>query len=166
VDALFRAKEQAERGEVSIVDSYYDKITSYYLGRPGMEWLISKHDPYYPVVEMLTQLDTENLPNVDLLIFLDVDLATWTQCLQKRGRIRDQIDGFQQSYEMYRSYVKESVERLQAEKGIAVIVFKPVFGDPKKKLRACINYSMSGNNYVDHSQGLSKHSPCRLGCQC
>ena len=135
VDALWKAKEKADRGEVAIVDSYYDKITSYYLGRPGMEWLISSSDPYYPVVKMLTELDTENLPNVDLLVFLDVDISTWMRFLEKRGRIRDQIDGFQQSYQMYRSYVKEAAQRLQSEKNIPVVIFKPEFGDPAMEAR-------------------------------
>ncbi len=130
LEALWEAKRIADSGQVAIVDSYYDKITSYYLGKPGMEWLISPSDPYYPVVEQLTALDTKNLPDADLIVLLDVDVDTWLQLLHSRGRFRDRIDGFQDSYAVYRAYLWEAVEKLRLEKNIPVIVYHPKFGDP------------------------------------
>jgi len=133
LNTLWHAQEVVQTGKVAIVDSYYDKITSYYLGKPGMEWLIEKEDPYYTVVDQLTKLDNEHLPNADLIILLDVTFEDWIWLLNSRGRGRDTIDGFRESYSMYRSYIKEAIVSLNQEKNIPYVIFNPTFGDPKKE---------------------------------
>lgn len=133
LNALWHAHEVVKNGGVAIVDSYYDKITSYYLGNPGMEWLIEKEDPYYSVVSQLTKLDNEHLPKADLVILLDVTFEDWVQLLGSRQRCRDTIDGFRESYSMYRSYVKNAIISLNQDQNIPYVIFQPTFGDPKKE---------------------------------
>lgn len=131
VSALYQAWNLRQNGALVFTDCCYDKITSYYLEKPGMEWLISPHDPYFNCVKLLTKIDTEQLPNPDCIVLLDVTLDDWIQMLTKRGRIRDSIDGFQENYERYNSYIKDAAISLCAEKNIKLVRFKTKFGDVK-----------------------------------
>jgi len=123
VNALWQASQKKERGLTIFSDSYYDKITSYYLGKPGMEWLIAPNDPYYPCVQALASLDTKLLPNADCIVLLDIPYSIWVERLRKRGRIRDSLEGFQESYAMYRSYVEEATRSVCREMNIPLITF-------------------------------------------
>jgi thymidylate kinase len=127
VYALWEASKIRDQGGVVFVDSYYDKITSYYLGKPGMEWLISPQDPYYSCVEKLTLLDKEKLPDADCVVLFDISYNDWIQMLASRGRIRDSLEGFQESYALYRGYIKDAVSSLCVERNIRLVVFRQEF---------------------------------------
>ena len=131
VDALLNAWKLRKNGELVITDSCYDKITSYYLGKPGMDWLISRDDPYFACVEMLTKIDTANLPDPDCIIFINISFEDWMRMLIKRGRIRDSIEGFRENYEKYSSYIREAVAMFCKDRNIKLVVFSTEFGDPK-----------------------------------
>lgn len=125
IQNLYDADNYRKQGLVTIVDSYYDKITHYYLEKPGMEWLISPKDPYFPVAQMLMKIDEETLPNADCIVFLDIDLEIWKKFITRRNRDRDSIDGFQESVFAYRRYVEDATHILSKKHGIKVIRFRP-----------------------------------------
>ena len=129
VDALWRAWNLRNEGKSAIMDSYYDKTTYYYLGKPGMEWLVNPDDPYFPCARMITDIDAKFLPNADCVVLLDVSIDDWMKMLKKRDRIRDNIEGFQSNYQRYREYVLEAVQEICTENHIHLLVFSPQFGD-------------------------------------
>lgn len=131
LESLYRAQEMKQTGHMVFVDSYYDKSTSYYIGKPGMEWLIHPNDPYFGAARLVTQIDTEQLPDADCIVLLDVDVETWTSFLDGRGRERDKINGFRESYALYRSYVEDAALRLSSDRSIRLVRFQQQFGDPR-----------------------------------
>lgn len=131
VKNLYDAKHSRDEGYVAIVDSYYDKITSYYIDKPGMEWLISPKDPYFEAARIVTDTDTKYLPNADCMIFLDIDIETWQQFLKLRNRDRDNISGFRESFYLYKKYIEDAVIKLSKEQGVKLIKFSPNSDDVK-----------------------------------
>ncbi|OPZ21563.1 MAG: hypothetical protein BWZ03_00785 [bacterium ADurb.BinA186] len=131
VKNLYDAKRARDEGDTAIVDSYYDKITSYYIDKPGMEWLISPKDPYFEAAQILTNVDTQHLPDADCMIFLDIDIETWQKFLKLRNRNRDHIEGFQESFYLYKKYIEDAVVKLSHERGIRLIKYSPNSDDIK-----------------------------------
>lgn len=129
ISALWQAWQLRNEGQVVIVDSYYDKITGYYLGRPGMEWLIDPADPYFACAQHICSLDTELLPDADCIVLMDISFEDWIKMLNSRGRMRDSIDGFRENYELYKGYIRNAVDQLCASRNIKLVVFKQQFSD-------------------------------------
>lgn len=129
VHSLWKAWEAKEQGNLVFVDTYYDKIHSYYLSKPGMEWLIDPKDPYFMIAEEVCRLDTNILPNADAIILLDIGYEDWIKMLTMRGRGKDFISGFQESYNLAKQYLFDAIQTLSREKNIPVIIFEQKFGD-------------------------------------
>jgi deoxyadenosine/deoxycytidine kinase len=143
--ALWNAWDRKEQGQLVFTDSFYDKITSYYLGNPGMEWLIPHDDPYYACIELLSQIDTATLPNPNCIILIDISFEDWLKALAIRNRTRDSLDGFKKNYELYRSYIKEAVETLCRDKKIKLIFFTNKLEDPKQEASSLLSLLKSEN---------------------
>ena len=118
-------------GQAVIVDSYYDKLFSYYMHKKGMEWLIAPSDPYYPVLSEIAELDREILPNADCIISFEIDYRDWLQCLSKRGRMLDSETEFVRSYDT-QAYFIEAAETYAASVGARLIHFKQVYSSPSQ----------------------------------
>ncbi len=98
VPQLFTAKLLRDAGENVLVDSYYDKLIVYYIDRPEMEWLISKHDPYYDLTVKMAKADIEYLPNADVIVFFKLNIDTWRRFLTFRNRTLDHHKQFLESF--------------------------------------------------------------------
>lgn len=131
VNALWSALDEKNKGNLVFMDSYYDKITGYYLDKPGMEWLISPSDPYFNCAMEVCQLDINLLPDADCIVLIEVGFEDWITMLNSRGRVRDSIDGFRENYIRYKSYVAGAVEQLCEERNIPFIRFEQKISDPK-----------------------------------
>lgn len=129
VHSLWKAWEEREKGNLVFVDTYYDKIHSYYLKKPGMEWLIDPKDPYFMVAEEICRLDTNILPDADAIVLLDISYEDWIKMLTIRNREKDFISGFQESYTLAKQYLFDAIQALSIEKKIPVIIFQQKFGD-------------------------------------
>ena len=91
VSALLKAVSLAkETRENVFLDSFYDKIMLYYIGKPGHRWLIDKEDKYYKVLKQVALLDNQLLPDVDFVIFFKVSLPLWKKFMRKRSRKNDE----------------------------------------------------------------------------
>jgi thymidylate kinase len=131
--SLLKAQAMKENGQLVFVDSYYDKITAYYLGKPGMEWLIHPDDPYFNITKQMMELDIDHLPDADCIILIEVDLNDWLEMLRKRNRMRDNIEGFVESYKLYKSYVADAVEQLCKRRGIRLVKFNTHYSSPQEQ---------------------------------
>ena len=123
---LIKAKKLSENNQIALVDSYYDKLLYYYIGKPGMEWLVSPTDPYFNVLKEMANLDRDQLPNADLVVFLRIDYLDWIEFLKLRNRKMDQQEHFLASFSTQELFF-EATQELCAEKGIELIIF------PQKK---------------------------------
>ncbi len=131
VKNLYDALKLRNEGHIVIIDSYYDHITSYYLEKPGMEWLISPRDPYFEAAKLMVDTDAKFLPNVDCLVLLDIDIQTWKSFIKSRNRERDMVPGFQESVFSYRGYIEAAALKLAEERGVKLIRFEQVKANAK-----------------------------------
>lgn len=98
VPLLYDAYNDSLNGEDVIFDTYYDKVFYHYIGKEGMEWMISPNDPYFETALMMTKSDWYNLPRATCIVFFKVNYNDWKKLLQSRGRKLDQDPQFLKSY--------------------------------------------------------------------
>lgn len=114
VQLLFKAAHAARRDGCSVIDSYYDVLIHHYLGKPEFHWLIKPTDPYFVAAKEVCAADYQNLPKADVIIFLRVDLESWKQMLDSRGRRLDRDDNLKAEFgmqeEIWRACLQTSVE--------------------------------------------------------
>lgn len=83
---LYKAKAIAEKGGIGVIDSYYDKLFMHLIDKPGFEWLIKPDEPYYDIVEQIAKRDYALLPDLDYLIYFEMDEDIWKRNLRSRNR--------------------------------------------------------------------------------
>jgi thymidylate kinase len=131
VDALYKAKAWKAQGGLAFVDSYYDKLTAFYLGKPGMEWLMAPDDPYFSAVLEIMTKDVDLLPDADCIVLLDISKEDWIKMLTARNRERDNIEGFVANYNLYKAYTYEAVSLLSARRNIPIVIFNQSYSTPR-----------------------------------
>jgi hypothetical protein len=99
VPLLIEADLLRQGGSTALVDSYYDKLLTYYIHTPGMEWVMPPDDPYFNVTQDLAQLDFEQLPDADVVVFFEVTEEAWQSFLTTRGRDADQHQGLRENFQ-------------------------------------------------------------------
>lgn len=129
VPLLYKAKQLQEAGQGVIVDSYYDKAVYHYLGKPGMEWLLSPNDPYFPMAQTISKLDWDSLPDATCIITFEIEYDDWVTLLKKRNRQLDQNPEFLKSF-VTQKYFIEAAENLAKERNIKHINFKQQISAP------------------------------------
>jgi len=108
---LYEAHSLASNGESVFLDTYYDKLISKYLGRDGMEWLITKDDEYYEIIKNITELDYTNLPDADCIISFELTYETWQKFLRSRNRqLLDNDQLFLKSYKTQAYFIEAAKE--------------------------------------------------------
>ena len=107
----YQAVHLASQGKIALVDSYFDKIFSHCLGKPHMEWLIRKEDPYYAQILNIAKLDYQLLPVPDILVFIDLEFEEWMALVKTRNRELEK-GWFNRSFFHMQTYLKEAVEDL------------------------------------------------------
>lgn len=120
VHNLLKAHELSLSGQLAVVDSIYDKMLSYYLGEPGFEWIMSPADSYFSILRELSHLDAQQLPALDLVVFLKVDKPVWEKRIKSRARDRDASDNIREMFHM--EELMEEASRRVAEKDSARLV--------------------------------------------
>ena len=133
VHSLWKAWAERNGGHLVFVDTYYDKINAYALGKRGMEWLIDPNDPYFSVALQTLQIDNQILPNADLIVLIDISYEDWIKMLHTRNREKDFIEGFQESYALTKAYMSEAIHALSLEQNIPVFFFQQTFDSPKNQ---------------------------------
>lgn len=127
VPNLYAADSLRQNGQIVIVDSYYDKLMSYYFGKPQMEWLMESKDPYYELTKRMAQIDNEQLPGADLLIFLKVSFDSWRSLIVSRKRQSDLDWIFPRAFP-FQEHLLEAAYLEKEKTGCNLIVFENKFG--------------------------------------
>lgn len=120
VQQLVAAQRDAIAGRIAIVDSYYDKLLCDYIDHPRMQWFLGHGDPAFPDIQRTAILDYDLLPDVDVLIFIEITPARWKVHLQKRGRGMDSQNDFQASFEI-QTRMRVAAERFTRERRARLI---------------------------------------------
>lgn len=137
VPQLYLADKLRQAGETIVLDSYYDKLISQYLGKPGMEWLINPEDNYYKVVKSISELDFDLLPNVDCIVFLQIDFDVWMHLVNKRNRVLDNDILFRKSFNT-QAYFLDAVYHYARLSGAKVVIHQQANTSPKiEALKVC-----------------------------
>ena len=129
---LYQAEHLKKQGFSAIIDSYFDKLFYFCLGRPGMEWLVKSDDPYFEVIKKISALDLNHLPSADYIVFLDMDYLIWQKFLATRKRNFEKNFLFNEQFFLMQNYLREGVEYIQKKWGSQVIVFRPQFNSPRQ----------------------------------
>lgn len=126
VPNLFNARERADAGQIAFLDTFYDKICVSYLGKPGMEWLLPRSDPYFDNFLDTARLDSELLPDADIVVFFRVTEADWHHMLGSRGRQLDALVELKRTYST-QAYFEEAAREYAARRACQLIEFDNVF---------------------------------------
>lgn len=134
VPHLYAANKIRASGKLAIIDSYYDVLVADYLGQPAFEWLIDRIDPYFSVAELMVRNDWELLPKADIIVFLDMDKATWLEFMRRRDRDFDRNADLDRHFEMQRIMLG-ACRRAVAEHGGELVVVQQQSSTPEETAR-------------------------------
>lgn len=134
VPSLFAAEQQKRNGKSVLVDSYYDKLCSYYVGKPGMEWLIGPDDPYFELTRRMTSLDREHLPDADVVVYFELEPDVWEKFRNCRGRALDKDREFADSFRT-QEYFKNASAGYCNETGAKFVLYRQSMSNPQTAAR-------------------------------
>ena len=132
VKQLFDAERINKNHKNVILDTYYDKLIYLYLGKPGLNWLISSEDPYFEATKEMAKADYENLPNADVVIGLKVSEEVWEQFIKNRGRELDKLESFKKECFQLQAYLLNAARQYCHDFGKKYIEINQEIGTPKK----------------------------------
>ncbi len=131
VPDLFAADLQRRNANSVLVDSYYDKLCWYYLGKPGMEWLISPEDPYFDLTLRMASLDRKQLPEADVVVHFEIGREVWDDFRNRRGRALDNDPSFASSFFTQEHY-KDASTKYCAETGARLVQYRQSVSTPRR----------------------------------
>jgi hypothetical protein len=129
VPQLFEADTIRRSGQIALVDSYYDKLITYYLGKPGMEWLIARSNPYFDLTFRMAEIDRKCLPNADIVVSFELEEKIWRSFLSVRNRELDRHQGLLASFAT-QEHFRDAAARYCGETGSKLITFKQRISTP------------------------------------
>lgn len=163
VPMLYEAMHLRNKGQTVLLDSYYDKIMKYYIGKKGAEWLITKNDCYFPVLKKIAALDWNTLPNADCIIIFTMELQDWITLLKRRNRTFDQMALVEQAYQSQQHFVTVA-DKLARIKGIKCLIFEQSLSSPemaaRRLARMLISHKIIDNNQIIEVQDHAAISEC------
>lgn len=130
VPQYFKAKILKENGEITMLDSCYDKLFYLYYNKQGLEWLITKEDFYYSDMINIAKKDYQILPDIDVLVFFKQSKENWEKFISIRNRKLDQEDGFKKSFILQDAFI-DAVQQYCEEKNCKLIIHEQSFSNPK-----------------------------------
>lgn len=119
-----------KQGTSSILDTYFLKLDGYYIGKPGMEWLVPANDPYIQPLKQIFSIDETYLPDVDYVVLFDISFENWEKFVKTRHREWDKEVDLAKTYEPNKKYITQAVNEHCKKFNIKLIHFTQVFGDP------------------------------------
>lgn len=125
------ADSMRNQGTSSVIDNSFLKIDGYYLGKPGMEWLVPPTDPYMAPLQQIFSIDEGHFPNADCIILFDISFADWNKFAQTRRRQWDVDIELEKTFEPNKKYITEATVDHCEKHNIKLLHFTQTFGDPQ-----------------------------------
>jgi hypothetical protein len=135
VPNLYAADALRRQGEIAVLDSYYDKLMTYYLEQPQMEWLIAVDDPYYDLVKQMALIDNRCLPAADIIILLTTTFESWAKLITTRKRQLDSERVFPHAFP-FQQYLLQAVTQECANNGSRLVLFENQFSTVEEAANA------------------------------
>lgn len=129
VPGLFAAQAASREGRIAVVDSYFDKLTTWILATPSFSWLLPDTDPYFPVARQMAQLDYDLLPNADVLVLLKLEQSIWLEFMHARGRHFDQSVELNRFFGMQQEF-EQAAQKTAADHNIRLCVIEQTASSP------------------------------------
>jgi thymidylate kinase len=120
VPLYYKALRVSTDGGIAVLDSYYDKWCEGWLGKPGLEWLISPDDPYFGIALETAKVDRRCLPSADVVILLDISADLWLDQLKERGRMIDRSDPFLASHHTQSHFMEAAEDRAESDGSVLI----------------------------------------------
>lgn len=143
VPMLYEADKLKRSGKTAITDALYDKLCYFYVGKPGMEWLISLDDPYFQNFVELAKLDFLSLPDVDVLIYVDVTEQDWIKMIDTRSRNLDERTSLKDTFETNEMFMYAATQYKRFRPALNLLHFRNEFGNPAKSTAKLISFLKS-----------------------
>lgn len=124
------ANELRSKGQVCMMDSFYDKLFYLYHNKPGLEWLFSKTDDYYDEMVKISKKDYEILPDADVIIFFKQSENNWRRFLKSRNRDLDNESDFKTSFTLQNAFI-DAVDEYCNRSKCKLIIHDQIFSDPR-----------------------------------
>lgn len=140
VPMLYQGDKLKRSGKTVITDALFDKLCYFYVGKPGMEWLISPDDPYFQNFVELAKLDFLSLPDVDVLIYIDVTEQDWIKMIDIRSRKLDERTSLKDTFETSQLFVDAATQYKRFRPAITLMHFRNEFGTPAKSTAKLISF--------------------------
>ena len=138
VPNLFSAAAIRDKGQVAIVDSYYDKLISLYIEQDCFSWLLPKTDPYFEIALNMAKTDYRHLPKADVLVFLRLNDVVWQKFMVHRGREFDVSAGLAKHFEM-QAHFERAARTASAELGMQLHIIDQVWSSPHETARRVVD---------------------------
>lgn len=138
IKQLYDAEQISQDKKLVILDTYYDKLIGLYLGKKGLDWLISKKDKYFDTVKKMSKTDYEILPNVDLIIFLKVSKNLWKRFISLRNRALDNETDFINSCFLLQKHLLNSVKKYCRDFNKQYLIINQHFSSPENMARIIV----------------------------
>lgn len=124
VPLLFDAELSASKGYITLVDFYYDKLLTKYLGKEGLDWFFPRGDAYYSVAQQMAQLDYQYLPSADIVIFFKIKKGLWKRFCDTRGRNMDREHSFEEQCFLLQDPMQNACEIYGEDYKKNIIIFE------------------------------------------
>ncbi len=124
---LYAADRLRQQGQIGLIDCYYDKLMTYYIEAPQMEWLIERSDPYFDLVKHMALVDNRSLPNADIIILFTATFASWEQCILSRKRQLDVERVFPGAFP-FQDHLLRAAQLESESSGSRFLIFENQFG--------------------------------------
>lgn len=132
--SLFQqAKHAAASGVTSVADGGLFVLAKEYMDDSACQFYYgSLSADEMQQLRQIARADWYEAPCPDVLVLLEVDLDTWRQMLNKRGRTMDGNQAFIASYADQQRVIRAAAEIYAREKNIKLICFENVWSDHDK----------------------------------
>ena len=137
IQQLHDAKDIAITAGCCIIDSYYDILIHHYLGDNDFRWLIDPSDPYFAVAKAMSDLDYIHLPRADVIVFLNVEMETWSKMLAGRDRRLDKDDSLKDGFGMQEAIRKACIETAK-DHGTQLVEIDQLWEKPQETMEAVV----------------------------
>lgn len=106
VPLYYKALEEKKKGNIAMLDSMYDKLFSLYYDQKGLEWFYDLEDIYFDEMVSIVKKDYENLPDIDIVVFLFQTEENWQKFTSNRNREFDNNKDFKKSFGLQDALLK------------------------------------------------------------
>lgn len=130
------AREAADKGLNAVSDGGFFLLNRELMGKECCDWYFSHLSAAeYERLYDQAVADWQSAPNIDLLILLEADKATWLAFLKARGREMDDNADMVRHYDELQALIAATATKFATARGIPLVRFTTTLAAPKQNLK-------------------------------